>query len=53
MHDIDCKESRYGHPEGAGVAAMVNGIAAASARDEDRLAAGLPLFEALYQSFQG
>jgi hypothetical protein len=52
VHDIDCKESRFGHPEVAGVAAMVAGVAAAHERDEDRLAAGTPLFEALYRSFQ-
>ncbi len=52
VHDLDCKESRFGHPEGPGVAAMVQGIAAAHERDEDRLQAGLPLFEALYQSFR-
>ena len=52
VHDLDCKESRFGHAEAAGVAAMVQGIAAAHERDEDRLQAGLPLFEALYQSFR-
>jgi len=52
VHDLDCKESRFGHPEAAGVGAMVQGIAAAHERDEDRLQAGLPLFEALYQSFR-
>lgn len=51
VHDLDCKESRFGHPEGAGVAAMVQGIAAAHERDEDRLQVGLLLFEALYRSF--
>jgi hypothetical protein len=51
VHDLDCKESRFGHPEAAGVAALVQGIAAAHERDEDRLQAGLPLFEALYRSF--
>jgi hypothetical protein len=53
VHDLDCKESRFAHPEGAGVAAMVQGIAATHSRDEDRLAAGMPLFEALYRSFAG
>ena len=53
VHDLDCKESRFGHPEAAGVAAMVQGIAAAHERDEERLQAGLPLFEALYRSFRG
>jgi hypothetical protein len=52
VHDLDCKESRFGHAEAAGVAAMVQGIAAAHERDKDRLQAGLPLFEALYQSFR-
>ena len=52
VHDLDCKESRFGHPEGAGVSAMVQGIAAAHERDEDRMQAGLPLFEALYRSFR-
>jgi hypothetical protein len=36
VHDIDCKESRYGHPEASGVATMVLGIAATHPRDEDR-----------------
>lgn len=52
VHDLDCKEDRYGHPEGAGVAALVQGIAAAHPEDEERLQAGLSLFEALYQSFR-
>jgi len=52
VHDLDCKETRFGHAEAAGVAAMVQGIAAAHERDEDRMAAGLPLFEALYYSFR-
>jgi len=52
VHDLDCKEARFGHAEAAGVAAMVQGIAAAHERDEDRLQSGLPLFEALYQSFR-
>ncbi|HEV8629418.1 MAG TPA: chromate resistance protein ChrB domain-containing protein [Thermoanaerobaculia bacterium] len=48
VHDLDCKESRFAHPEGPGVAAIIAGIAAANADDEARLAVGLPLFEALY-----
>jgi hypothetical protein len=51
VHDLDCKESRFAHPEGVGVAALVHGLAAAHPRDEDRLQAALPLFEALYRSF--
>ena len=39
VHDLDCKESRFGHAEAAGVAAMVQGIAAAHERDEERLQA--------------
>jgi hypothetical protein len=51
VHDLDCKESRYAHAEGAGLAALVEGLAAAYARDEDRVQAAMPLFEALYRSF--
>jgi hypothetical protein len=51
VHDIDCKEDRYGRPETAGVAALVQGIALAHADDEARLAAGVTLFESLYAHF--
>lgn len=52
VHDIDCKDDRYGRPETAGVASLVRGIVAAHVRDEDRIAAAVPVFDALLAGFE-
>lgn len=51
VHDIDLKESRFGRPETAGVAATILGICRMHADDEGRLAQGSALFEALLARF--
>lgn len=52
VHDIDYKEPRFGHPEVAGVEALVRGLAATHADDAARIEAAMPLVEGLYASFQ-
>ena len=48
VHDVDCKDDRFGRPEAAGVASLIAGLALATPTDEERLARGTPLFESLY-----
>jgi hypothetical protein len=48
VHDIDFKEPRYGRPETAGIAALIDGICAARPGDEARLERGFLLFDDLY-----
>ncbi len=52
VHDVDVKDAKFGRPESAGVACLVTGIAATHEDDEDRLAQGFSLFDALYESFR-
>jgi hypothetical protein len=49
IHDLDCKDERYGRPETAGVRLMVAEIVQRTASDEERLEAGAALFEAIYR----
>ena len=48
VHDIDCKDDKFGRPETAGVAALLQGIAAATTDDAERLSRGAALFDNLY-----
>src|SRR6185503_18331742 len=45
IHDIDLKDGKYGREETAGVRSLVNGIAASSADDEQRLLRGSALLD--------
>jgi hypothetical protein len=51
VHDIDCKDAKFGRPEAAGVEQLLAGIARESASDTTRLRRGAALFDNLYQSF--
>jgi hypothetical protein len=51
VRDIDCKDSRYGRPETAGVAAMIGAIAASESDDGARLERSAPIFEGLHTHF--
>lgn len=53
VHDVDLKDDKFGRPDAAGVQALVKGLIHAHTEDEDRLAAGLDLFDHLYASFSG
>jgi hypothetical protein len=52
IHDIDCKDERFGRPETAGVASLVRGIVDNFANDEERLERGHALFDDLYASLR-
>ena len=49
VHDIDCKDDKFGRAEVSGVASLVDGIVRVGASDEDRLARGATLFDSLYE----
>jgi hypothetical protein len=53
IHDIDLKDDKYGREEAGGVRSLINGIAASSTDDEQRLARGWALLDDLYSSFGG
>ena len=50
VHDIDLKDAKFGRPETAGVALLLEGIARADRDDEVRLARGGQIFEDLYRA---
>jgi hypothetical protein len=52
VHDIDCKDAKFGRPETAGIASLVAGIAAVHDVDADRVQAGAVVFDSLYAAFQ-
>ncbi len=53
VHDLDLKEVRYGHPETAGVAALIGGLVATTPEDLDRIERAMPLYDGLLASFAG
>ncbi len=50
VHDLDLKDGRFGAPEAATVAVLIEGLQLAYRDDEALLAQGMVLFEALYRS---
>ncbi len=52
VHDIDCKDEKFGREEAAGVAALVRGIARANPDDGARLERGAAAFDDLYASLR-
>jgi hypothetical protein len=53
VHDIDLKDARYGRPETAGVAAVLQGLCRDGVDDPTRLRRGGELFDDLYLRFGG
>ena len=53
VHDVDVKDAKYGREEAPGVGQVVNGIAAAHSRDDERLERGAALFDDLYALHRG
>ena len=51
VHDIDCKDEKFGRAETPGIAAIVSGIVLAHPGDAERLEQGAVVFEGLYQRF--
>jgi hypothetical protein len=52
VHDIDCKEEKFGRAEAAGVALVVDGIARAHAEDPARLERAAAVFDDLYAQLE-
>ena len=52
VHDIDCKDEKFERAEVHGVSCLVDGIARAHERDEERLERGAVLFDGLYESLK-
>ena len=52
VHDIDLKDEKFGRAETPGVAAVLQGIAATTSDDAERLARGGALFDGLYATLQ-
>ena len=48
VHDIDCKEAKFGRPETPGIERLIAGIGKQHAEDAVRLEHGAALFDALY-----
>jgi hypothetical protein len=53
VHDIDLKDEKFARPEAAGVAAVLGGLARATASDAERLRQGSGIFEGLYAQLGG
>jgi hypothetical protein len=51
VHDIDCKDGRFGRPETVGVAGVLRGVVRSTDKDGDRLERGAAMFDDLYRSF--
>ncbi|MGE3335888.1 MAG: chromate resistance protein ChrB domain-containing protein [Rhodospirillaceae bacterium] len=51
IHDLDVEDRKFGRLEAAGVGALVAGICASAASDEDRLTLGSVSFDQLYAHF--
>jgi hypothetical protein len=52
VHDIDCKDGRYGRDEAPGVAALMRGLVRAYPADSARLKEGATLLDQLYASLR-
>jgi hypothetical protein len=52
IHDVDLKESRFGHPETAGMALVINAICSKHKEDSARIERATILFDDLYEFFR-
>ena len=52
VHDIDCKDEKFGHREASGVAMVIDGIARASGDDRIRIERGAALLDSLYEQLR-
>jgi hypothetical protein len=51
VHDLDCKDDRFGRAEAPGVGAMLRAIVLDTPDDEERITRGLALFDDLHRHF--
>jgi hypothetical protein len=52
VHDIDCKDAKFGREEASGIAALVRGLGRAYPNDADRLERGAAALDSLYASLR-
>jgi len=52
VHDIDCKDDKFGRPEVAGVASLIDGITAAWSDDPERIRHSREALNGLYEHFR-
>ena len=52
VHDIDCKDEKFGRAEVPGIASLVDGITRVTGDDDERLRRGAAVFEGLYEHFR-
>jgi hypothetical protein len=52
VHDIDCKDDKFGRAETAGIAAILNGIVLECREDQERMEQGVVIFEGLFTQFR-
>jgi len=50
VHDLDLKDGKFGHPEGAGILRLLEGILVSNADDLARIERGAVLFDDLHRS---
>jgi hypothetical protein len=50
VHDIDCKDAKFGRPEALGIASLLDGLSERVTDDAVRLEEGARIFEDLYAS---
>ena len=48
VHDIDCKDEKFGRAETGGISGLLRGIADATSDDDERLERGTVVFDDLY-----
>jgi hypothetical protein len=52
VHDIDCKDERYGRAETQGIARLLRGVVDSALTDGERLERGAAVFDGLHASFR-
>jgi hypothetical protein len=50
VHDIDCKDSKFGREEAPGIAALIRGLVRTQVDDAARLERGARIFDDFYAS---
>lgn len=51
VHDIDCKDGKFGRPETGGLRRLIQGIVAANSEDKGRLVQGAVILDSFYDAF--
>jgi len=51
IHDVDLRDNKYGRDEAIGIRTLIDGIAAGTTDDSERLARGNDVFSNLYDAF--